>query len=285
MISVALCTYNGEKYLREQLESLAAQTLLPVEVHVGDDGSTDGTIQLLREFEAPFPIHVTVNEQRLGYGENFIATARRCTSPWIAFCDQDDIWLPEKLERCAGEIRDNVYLVAHNAEIRGEGKLPEFETKPVNPRLSLVPRWFCLGFCQVFSSAILDVRRVPLPWAEVADAHDTWVAFIAGMMGEIIWIEDPLAKHRLHRANVSHALGSKLIESSFADASRIAAQLGFADAAAHYARCEERLRLRGEARKGSVRAFLKLLFSGGYRSGSYDRFGKRAMVEDALALL
>jgi glycosyltransferase involved in cell wall biosynthesis len=79
-ISVALCTYNGGRFLREQLESLASQSVLPAELQVGDDGSTDNTLEIVEEFArtAPFPVGIARNERQLGYGENFIQTARRC---------------------------------------------------------------------------------------------------------------------------------------------------------------------------------------------------------------
>ena len=98
-VSVAMATYNGERFLQEQLDSLAAQTHLPCELVVGDDGSTDGTLDILERFArtAPFPVHIQRNSVNLGYGENFLQTASRCTGEWIAFCDQDDVWKPTKL--------------------------------------------------------------------------------------------------------------------------------------------------------------------------------------------
>lgn len=292
MISVALCTYNGEAFLREQLDSLATQSRPPAELQVGDDRSTDATLDILADFRsrAPFPVHVHVNERRLGYGENFIATARRCSAPWIAFCDQDDVWFPHKLERCAAELREGVTLVAHSAEVTGDQRLPDWPARPVNPPLSLMPRWFCLGFCQAFDRRILDVPKLDLPWVEVEDAHDAWVPFIAGMTGTIVWIDEPLARYRSHRDNVSRTLGGKPgSESDATDymtaASRIAAELGFDKASAHYARCADWLRRRRAVREQrSVTDFVRLLSSGAYRGGGYERFGKRAMLDDLRTL-
>src|SRR6478609_12105203 len=102
-VSVAMATYNGAKFLQAQLDSLAAQTQLPDELVVGDDGSSDDTLAILEAFaaSAPFPVRVDRNETRPDYGDNFMRTALRCTGDYIAFCDQDDVWLPEKIERCA----------------------------------------------------------------------------------------------------------------------------------------------------------------------------------------
>lgn len=293
MISIALGTYNGSKYLREQLDSLANQTLLPAELHVGDDRSTDDTLDILEDFRsrAPFPVHVAASQQKLGYGENFMATAGRCTSPWIAFCDQDDIWFPNKLERCASEFGEGVTLVAHSADVTKGGTLPDWPAKPANPPLSLMPRWFCLGFCQVFDRRILQIPRRDLPWVEVGDAHDTWVPFVAGMTGTIVWIDEPLAYYRQHETNVSLELGRRPASEndnteSFDAASRIAGELGLSRASAHYAECADRLRLRRAVREqGSLKGLIKLLVAGAYRGGGYERFGKRALIADLRALL
>ena len=87
-ISIALATYQGERYLAQQLDSLVAQRLQPAELVVGDDGSTDGTMHIVRAFaaRAPFPVRIHVNQERLGYRRNFIEIAGRCRSPLTAFC-------------------------------------------------------------------------------------------------------------------------------------------------------------------------------------------------------
>ena len=290
MISVALCTCNGANHLREQLDSLARQTLLPAELQIGDDRSTDSTLAIIEEFarDAPFPVHVNVNASRLGYGRNFMQTARRCSSDWIAFCDQDDIWQPNKIERCAREIRDGITLIAHSAAVMGQGRLPDWPARPVNPPLSLPPRWMCLGFCQVFDRRLLQLPQHRLIWVAVEDAHDVWIPFVAGMSGTIVWIDEPLATYRQHEGNVSSTLPD--IEGDdirYAEAaSAIAAELGFAHAADYYARYATRLRDRAAVReKHSLRSFVRLLFSGAYRGGGYERFGKRGFIEDARALL
>lgn len=76
-ISVALATYNGARFLCSQLDSIAAQTRLPDELVIGDDGSADGTVEIIKEFAAvaPFPIRLTINEKNLGFGDDFLATA------------------------------------------------------------------------------------------------------------------------------------------------------------------------------------------------------------------
>ena len=102
-ISVAMCTFNGEKFLEAQLDSVAQQTLKPIELVVCDDGSSDDTQAIVVRFaqSAPFAVRYISNPSRLGYRLNFMNAARQCTSDLIAFCDQDDIWCADKLKRAA----------------------------------------------------------------------------------------------------------------------------------------------------------------------------------------
>ncbi|MBQ4143989.1 MAG: glycosyltransferase [Thermoguttaceae bacterium] len=99
--SVALITFNGAKYLQEQLDSLTKQTVLPDELVVCDDGSTDATMEILHRFAetAPFPVRIFQNEKNLGFVGNFRKTFFLCEKEVTFFCDQDDIWLPEKMEK------------------------------------------------------------------------------------------------------------------------------------------------------------------------------------------
>lgn len=119
-ISVALATYNGSRYLREQLDSLAQQTLLPSELVVSDDGSTDDTLQILREFaqSAPFPVRILEKQGNLGFADNFLFCASQCQEDLIAFCDQDDVWMPEKLKTAYERMMvDDSILSIHTLEI------------------------------------------------------------------------------------------------------------------------------------------------------------------------
>src|SRR6202167_2057678 len=104
-ISVAMCTYNGERFLPQQLASMAKQTRLPDELVVCDDGSTDRTVAIVREFaaSAPYPVRVFENERNLGFAANFERAIGLCEGDLIALSDQDDIWYPIRLERSEQE--------------------------------------------------------------------------------------------------------------------------------------------------------------------------------------
>ncbi len=231
-ISIAMATYNGERFLREQLDSLAGQTLLPLELVVGDDGSSDGTIPILDEFAktAPFPVRVHHNPQRLGYGENFLQSAARCSGDWIAFCDQDDLWLPDKLECCERAIRHappDLQLVVHHAFIADEHGSHDGATAhdlPVGTfsALTLPGTWFAAGFTQVFRAEL--VRQVPLwPRAEIPHdenrempqvaryPHDSWVPLLANTLGTILVIKQPLALYRRHGGTITDIVHQPLL--------------------------------------------------------------------------
>src|SRR5258708_37621369 len=103
LLSVAMCTYNGARFLPEQLESIAAQTKLPDELVVCDDRSTDGSVEIIRSFaqRAPFEIRLDINANNLGSTKNFEKAIGLCQGEIIALADQDDVWCPQKLSRIA----------------------------------------------------------------------------------------------------------------------------------------------------------------------------------------
>ncbi|MBA3247724.1 MAG: glycosyltransferase family 2 protein [Pyrinomonadaceae bacterium] len=127
-LSVAMCTYNGARYLQEQLASLAAQTRPPDELVVCDDCSTDETRAILEEFRAraAFPVRLYFNEQNLRVVRNFAKAISLCGGDIIALCDQDDVWLPEKLSRFEAEFAraPEIGLVFSDLEVVDEDLRP-----------------------------------------------------------------------------------------------------------------------------------------------------------------
>src|SRR6266436_8923696 len=165
-VSVAMATHNGQKFICEQLDSLAAQQHLPSELIITDDASSDKTAVIAEQFAktAPFPVHVHRHDNRVGYRANFMRAASLCTSDVIAFCDQDDIWSPRKLALCIEPFQDPAVLLAyHNAEVvtaAGErvGSLDYLASAPITPPLSVCPirqMGTALGFNEVFRRSIL----------------------------------------------------------------------------------------------------------------------------------
>lgn len=261
-ISIALTTYNGESFLREQLESFLRQTVLPFELCVGDDGSTDGTLAILSEFaeSAPFPVRVTVNQPRLGFGRNFLATAGRCSGDWIAFSDQDDVWLPHKLETCTAGIRQaddpDLLLVAHratlvDAELKPIGEsLPETLDSGVKPRLSHPLTWSQLGFSLMFRADLVHEfaggPMIPTVFTDIDRyAHDVWVCTMVNVLGKTLHIAEELCLYRRHDRTVTATGKNAGNRSAIGDARSIGAAYyahkaticrECADALLHYSR-------------------------------------------------
>lgn len=234
-ISIAMATYNGERFIEEQLESLLAQECPPVELQVGDDGSNDATEEIVKHFakRAPFPVNFHHNSQRLGYGENFLRTATRCRGEWIAFSDQDDVWLPQKLSRCAQIIAEgpaDLNAIAHDALVVDEsGRVlgPLLDPGPirVESRWSLQPPWTWYGCCFVFRRTLItDISPDVRAWAwhskGAPDAHDAWVPLLASAVGSVVITGEQLVLYRRHSENLSPFLRPESAKQRFSSTLR-----------------------------------------------------------------
>ena len=218
-VSVAMATFDGERFLAEQLASLARQTVLPAELVVHDDGSSDGTLDVLAGFarESPFPVRVERGERRLGFADAFLAAARGCTGELVAFCDQDDVWLPGKLERCSAAFEDGDVLVAiHSSRIVDERLVPTGEVYPrlrassVAPPLSTDPWLAVRGMSMVVDARVVRLadgaRRPPSQYlADTPMHHDEWLYTVGRALGAVAFVAEPLALYRQHGANVTGA--------------------------------------------------------------------------------
>jgi glycosyltransferase involved in cell wall biosynthesis len=208
VISIAMATYNGERYLEEQLRSLTEQLRLPDEVVICDDGSTDRTQELLAQFakSAPFPMSLVINDHRLGWRENFLKAASICTSDYIAFCDQDDIWLPEKLLVIARFLEgDPCTLLQHAYRVIGEHG--EFVSEDIKyPRSGREVLWrMNFGFSQLFHRSLLKYSGL---WRLSFDylgndrmGHDNWIAFLSSLFEKPLIIDEVLVYYRRHNYN------------------------------------------------------------------------------------
>jgi glycosyltransferase involved in cell wall biosynthesis len=210
-----MATYNGERFLQEQLDSLARQTLLPFELVVCDDGSADGTVEILHRFatNAPFPVRIYENKTRLGPGFNFLSALGRCAGDLVAFCDQDDVWKESKLRVCAGVMGDsNVALVSHSAAVfssqilAGHWRHPDHRSCVWRSCGDFAAhRWELLGFSMVLRRAVLNSAHVPgysaalSPWC----AHDSWATAAALSYGQVVLLPDELSFYRLHGDNAT----------------------------------------------------------------------------------
>jgi glycosyltransferase involved in cell wall biosynthesis len=215
-VSVALCTYQGERFLVEQLQSIAAQSLAPMEVVICDDGSTDGTAGVVTRFaaSAPFPIRFYVNASRLGVGGNFSRAISLCEGSIIALADQDDVWAPRKLERLTATLdgRPEAGAAFSDAELV-DGSLLTLRrnmfdavgfTGRRRSRFSkghaldvVLARSVVCGATLAFRSSLRDVL-LPIPDTGL---HDMWLSTLLCAVTEVAVVGEPLVRYRQHGAN------------------------------------------------------------------------------------
>jgi len=239
-----MATYNGEKYIREQLESIGRQNLLPCELVVTDDGSTDATLALVGEYAraAPFPVRIHRNSERLGYADNFLKAASLCEGDLIAFCDQDDIWMEQKLSTCAGFFADpEVLLAIHSSRTltpngRYGPEYPRFHRTGVRgPRDPFDNR---PGFSMVIRREVImladNTQRPERLWS-----HDHWIWFLAASAGAVATVARPLVIYRQHGNN---AFGAPSNQSILLQAQSAIATLEYDTSAEFEEKCSQKLR-------------------------------------------
>ena len=216
-ISVVIATYNGGRFLEQQIQSVLTQTLQPAEIIVCDDDSSDGTIEILEKFSRNTPLRYYRNKTRLGVVENF-KKAVSLTSPnnYIALCDQDDIWLPEKLEKSVqalSQIDDGItpamiysdlILIDSNEKLLNLSVSNELEHDKYKHCLAtLLFGNFVLG-CTVMMNGKMKEFFSDIP-ANKAFNHDAWITLIAFTFGKVSTLAHPYIKYRKHEYNVTFA--------------------------------------------------------------------------------
>jgi glycosyltransferase involved in cell wall biosynthesis len=217
-VSVALATFNGERFLEEQLASLARQNVGPAELVVCDDGSSDATVEIVERFaaDAPFPVRMHANTERMGFADTFLRAASLCSFEAIAFCDQDDVWLESKLERCAAALAPpDLGLVVHTSRLVDENLHPTGRSFPnvrrdrVEPPLAGDPWLAVRGMSMVFAARLLHAvdpaRRPRSHYRDARMHHDEWIYVLARALGSIAYVAEPLALYRQHSGNVTGA--------------------------------------------------------------------------------
>lgn len=201
LVSIALCTYNGAKYLREQLDTLVKQTYPNLEFIVVDDGSTDETMAVLQEYAGQYPnFKIHTNAQNLGYIKNFEKAISLCSGAYIALADQDDIWELNKIELMADHI-GNSTLIYHDSEFINEGGTP------LNKKVTDIRNFYAGDDSNVFlfencvSGHALLFKRELLQYFSgfnTAVFHDWWLVYMACNNGGVTYINNVLVKYRQH---------------------------------------------------------------------------------------
>lgn len=325
--SVVLATCEGSEFLEPLLASLAGQRVPPAELVVSDDASTDATLRIVDAFAAgaPFPVVVLRHEDRVGHAENFLRGLAAARGEFVGWCDQDDVWLPNKLAWCQAALRaTRATLVIHGArrvdrEGRPLGSLRGVRA-PVQRRLRgerfAVPH----GFRQVFRRCLFDGitaehRPRSVPGDELA-LHDEWSYLLAHAAGTVLWLPLTLVDYRSHGGNLSEAgveptIWQRTITGRRGDPNALRARSAgeraehLEQVASRRAGAERDVALRSaaayrraaatyEARRGlyeqprrrdRLRRAVRLAADGGYRSGATGGLGPRGLLRDAVEVL
>lgn len=208
-VSVAMITYNGGQYIREQLDSILAQTRRPDEIVVVDDGSTDDTLAILSECEAKHPSLFSVyeSEENLGVRRNRQRAVEHCTGDVIAFSDQDDIWCEYKIEtQLAALERDGIDVTFHNSKIVTNDRddigtnwgLCDYTPRTAQKPRAAIEKLLLINYVRGATITLnADVLNWMLPFPE-GWAPDYYIAFLAAMFGSLYDIDSNLDCYRRH---------------------------------------------------------------------------------------
>lgn len=205
-ISIAMATYNGAKYLREQIDSILNQTIQDFELVVCDDCSTDETFSILKDYEKnDNRIKVYQNPNNIGFKKNFENVIGKCQGDLIALSDQDDIWTEKHLERLLEEMDNKVQIVCGRPLFVDE-QIRELPSKYDYFKMGYVPqtnedhaRHILLGVSSYQGASMLIQKsffEMALPIPEGVNYHDSWFAALACFSGGLKYVDEPLMWYR-----------------------------------------------------------------------------------------
>ena len=214
-VSVAMCTYDGARFVAEQLRSIAGQTRPVDEVVVCDDGSADGTVEAVDRVatEVGLPVRLVRNRCRLGVTKNFEQAIGLCTGDVVLLCDQDDVWHREKVAVLTDRLAAGAALAFSNADVVDAGLTPvgyrlwdsvwfgadeqdrvrRGEAVPV-----LLRHAVAAGSTLAFRA---EYRPLVLPIPDLPHSHDIWVTLLLACIGRIEPVDRDLIRYRLHSSN------------------------------------------------------------------------------------
>lgn len=219
MISIAMATYNGERFIQEQLDSILEQSVQDFELIVCDDCSKDNTVSILHRYAAmDNRIHIYKNEVNLGFKKNFEKAVSLCSGEFIALSDQDDIWEKNHLEVLVG-------MIAHSSLACGNALMVDADNQPLgqylneNEKLYFFPsdgkkyiyRSLLTGNCLQGSSMLMqaDFVKKCLPIPEEFLYHDVWFALCACFENGIVYTFQSVMRYRQHGTNITYDLHNK----------------------------------------------------------------------------
>jgi len=214
-----MATYNGEKYLEEQIESILSSSYKEFKLYIVDDGSEDSTMEILKRYKKLYPdqIHISRNETNMGVTLNFLNAINNSTSDYIMLCDQDDVWMKDKIAKTLKRMKQmevqfgkDIPVAVFTDALVTDSKLniihdSFFKSGRLNPRLTdlahLLMENKLIGCTMMINGAVRRILQSrPLP--ENARFHDGWLGLIAAAIGKISFVPEPTLFYRQHAANV-----------------------------------------------------------------------------------
>ncbi len=226
-----MAAYNGGAYLAEQLQSIFDQSVVPNEIVICDDGSTDDTREILESFRERYPdvIRVYRNERNLGVSGNFEKAISLAAGDFIFLSDQDDVWHPEKVERLLGLLVDSDQpsgafcdsrvvdgmlrpLGSTHRELRGFGA-----GEPVAALGTFLKRVPAAGHNMAFDARL---KELLLPFPALAECHDSWIGLVLAALGAWRATDECLTDFRQHEGNVSNSGQRRTWRGKLAEARR-----------------------------------------------------------------
>lgn len=204
-ISVCIATYNGEKYIKEQIDSILLQLSENDEIIISDDYSTDNTLKIIEQYKDK-RIKIYFNEKEKGYTKNFENALTKATGDIIFLSDQDDIWLKHKVKKSLKKLLEGDLLISNSMVINNKKEVIEksifevFNTKTGLLNNLLTNRY--PGCCMAFKRRILK-KILPFPKNQELAPHDIWIPIVAEMYYKVLLEEIPCMLYRRHDNNVS----------------------------------------------------------------------------------
>lgn len=212
-ISICIATYNGEKYIKEQLDSILCQLNINDEIIVSDDSSTDRTLSIIESYNDD-RIKILVNQKFHSPIYNFENAIKKATGQYIFLCDQDDIWLPNKVKSMMHYLSDYDLVVSNcmivDADLR---VISNSFFREISSGNGFWRNWVkntYLGCCMAFNRSICSYI---LPFPQKIAMHDIWIGLSVELHGASLFLDQPLMLYRRHGGNVS--FGAEKSEYSF----------------------------------------------------------------------
>lgn len=203
-ISVCMATYNGEKYIKEQIYSILIQLSFGDELIISDDHSTDNTVEIIKKF-SDSRIKLYLNNEK-GYTSNFENAIKHVTGDIVFLSDQDDVWVDNKVEVCLEHLKSSHLIVSDCKIINGNNELIHesyYDLRNIKKTfLGNIIKFSFLGCCLVFRSDILK-KALPFPPNREYCTHDNWLFLVGSSFFKHKVLSDKLILYRRHENNVS----------------------------------------------------------------------------------